>query len=211
MSIYFKYIIYLIAVLSVFPVSAGVYEDFFTAVNRDDSDTVTKLLAQGFDLSARSPEGQTALHLALRDQSPRVAAALWLHRGLDIDALNATGETPLMMAALRGDLIWSQRLIERGAKIHKDGWSPLHYAATGPEPRIVALLLDKGAPIDALSASLSSPLMMAVSYGSEANVDLLLARGADRQLRNDRGHDAATLAERAGREFLVRRLSVPGR
>jgi len=40
-----------------------------------------------------------------------------------------------MMAALRGSLEWTQRLIERGAAINRDGWTPLHYAASGPEPK----------------------------------------------------------------------------
>jgi uncharacterized protein len=211
MRSYFRYAAYLIVAMGISGARAGVYEDFFIAVNRDDADTVSKLVLRGFDPSARSPEGQTALHLALRDQSPRVAAALWTQKGLDIDALNASGETPLMMAALRGDLTWCQRLIERGARIHKDGWSPVHYAATGPESRVVALLLDKGAPIDALSPNRSTPLMMAVSYGAEASVDLLLRRGADKRLRNDLGHDAAALAERAGRDFLVQRVSTSPR
>jgi ankyrin repeat protein len=204
---YFRYVAYIVVTLSISGANAGVYEDFFIAVNRDDGDTVSKLVSRGLDPSVRNPVGQTALHLALRDQSPRVAAALWTQKALEIDALNASGETPLMMAALRGDLTWSQRLVERGARIHKEGWSPLHYAATGPEPRVVALLLDKGAPIDALSPSRSTPLMMAVSYGAEANVDLLIARGADKRLRNEHGLVAATLAERAGRAFLVQRLS----
>ena len=69
--------------------------------------------------------------------------------------------------------------------MHQDGWSPLHYAAAGPEPKIVAMLLDRGAPIDARSPNQTTPLMMAAGYGAEANVDLLLARGADKRLRND--------------------------
>ncbi len=205
---YFRVVCYLVVMACISGAHAGVYEDFFIAVNRDDADTVTKLMSRGFDPSARNPDGQTALHLAMRDQSPRIAAALWSQKGLDVDALNASGETPLMMAALRGDLTWCQRLIERGASVHKDGWSPLHYAATGPEPRVVALLLDKGVPIDALSPNRSTPLMMAVSYGAESSVDLLLKRGADKRLRNALGHDAAALAERAGRDFLVQRVTA---
>ena len=130
---------------------------------------------------------------------------------LDVNAVNASGETPLMMAALRGDLDWARRLIERGAKVHQDGWSPLHYAATGPEPKIVVLLLDRGAPIDARSPNRSTPLMMAARYGAEANVDLLLARGADKRLRNDRDLDASEFAKLAGRDFLVSRLEVAPR
>jgi ankyrin repeat protein len=211
MRIYFRYILYLIVVIGVYSARAGAYEDFFQAVSRDDADTVRTLLQRGFDPNSRNPEGQTALHLALRDHSEHIAQALWSSPALDVNALNGSGESPLMMAALRGDLQWAQRLLERGAKVHKDGWSPLHYAATGPEPKIVAMLLDRGAPVDALSPNRSTPLMMAANYGAEASVDLLLARGADKRLRNDRNLDACDFAKMAGREFLEARLKVPPR
>jgi hypothetical protein len=51
--------------------------------------------------------------------------------------------------------------------------------------------------------------MMAASYGSEANVDLLLARGANKRLRNDLDLDASAFAKQSGREFLIPRLSAP--
>ena len=208
---YFKYILYSIFAANISVASSGTYEDFFLAVNRDDGDTVRALVQRGFDANARSPQGQTALHLALRDQSWRVAQALWASAALDVNAVNASGETPLMMAALRGDLDWARRLVDRGAKVQKDGWSPLHYAATGPEPKIVALLLDRGAPIDATSPNRSTPLMMAAQYGAEANVDLLLARGADVRLRNDLNLDAADFAKLGAREFLLPRLAPKAR
>jgi uncharacterized protein len=211
MRIYFKYVIYLIVAIGLSSARAGAYEEFFQAVSRDDADTVRILLQRGFDPNSRNPEGQTALHLALRDQSERTAQALWSSPALDVNALNGSGESPLMMSALRGDLQWAQRLLERGAKVHMDGWSPLHYAATGPEPKIVAMLLDRGAPVDALSPNRSTPLMMAANYGPEASVDLLLARGADKRLRNDRNLDAYDFAKMAGREFLEAKLKVPPR
>lgn len=209
MNKYFKTVVYILVTAWISTAQAGAYEDFFQAVNRDDGGTVATLVKRGFDVNSRNADGQTALHLALRDQSPRVANALWADRALDVNAVNAKGETPLMMAALRGELDWSRRLIERGAKVHKEGWSPLHYAATGPEPKVVALLLDRGAPIDAPGPNRSTPLMMAASYGSEANVDLLLARGANKRLRNDLDLDASAFAKQSGREFLIPRLSAP--
>lgn len=208
---YFKSICYLVVAIVSSSAFAGVYEDFFQAVNRDDGNTVAMLVKRGFDPNSRDPEGQTAMHLALRDQSPQVAQALWSSPGLDVDAVNASGETPLMMAALRGELEWARRLLERGAKVHRAGWSPLHYAATGNEPRIVALLLDRGAPIDARSPNGTTPLMMAARYGAEAGVDLLLARGADKQLRNDLDLDARAFAKLARREYLDARLQAPAR
>ncbi|MES2957832.1 MAG: ankyrin repeat domain-containing protein [Pseudomonadota bacterium] len=205
---HFIYALYLVVTLCFSSANAGSYEDFFQAINRNDADTIRALLQRGFDPNSRNPDGQTGLHLALRDQAPRIAQALWTSPALDVDALNASGETPLMMAALRGDLDWAERLIKRGAKIHKDGWSPLHYAATGEEPKLVAMLLDRGAPIDARSPNGNTPLMMAARYGAEASVDLLLARGASKALRNALGQDASDTATLAGREFLLRRLDA---
>lgn len=209
---HFRYGLYLVVAIAVSSAHAGSYEDFFQAVNRDDGATVEALVSRGFDVNARSPDGQTALHLALRDQSPKVIRTLWEVPALDVNATNANGETPLMLAALRGEAVWAERLIARGAKVHQDGWSPLHYAAAGPESKIVAMLLDRGAPIDARSPNNTTPLMMAAGYGTEANVDLLLARGADKRLRNDRGLDAAGFAVSSGRDKLAARLgSAPPR
>jgi ankyrin repeat protein len=135
-----------------------------------------------------------------------VAEALWKSPQLDLDALNASDENALMMAALRGRVDWMQRLLARGAAVHKDGWSPIHYAATGPEPKAVQLLLDRGAPVEALSPTKNTPLMMAARYGAEGSVELLLARGASVAPKNDRNLDAVDMARNSGREFLVERL-----
>ena len=205
---YFKKAAYLFMATLISNAHAGSYEEFFKAVNRDDGATVRGLLQHGLDPNSRSPEGQTGLHLALRDRSPQVAEALWASQALDVNALNANGESALMIAALRGNLAWARRLIERGAKTHKEGWSPIHYAATGPESKLVALLLDRGAPIDATSPNRSTPLMMAARYGAEASVDLLLARGANKALRNDVDLSAGDFAKLGGREFLLQRLNV---
>jgi ankyrin repeat protein len=179
------------------------YVDFFRAVNVDNARTVGELLAQGFDPNTKSESGQVALYLAMRDDSPKVAAALLASPALNVDAANAMGETPLMMAALKGRLDWAKKLIERGAKVQKPGWSPLHYAATGPSTELLALLLDRGADINALAPNRNTPLMMAARYGTEENVKLLLQRGANKALINDRNLSAADMAKTSERSWLV--------
>ena len=206
MRINLNKIVYIIITLAFSSAFAGSYEDFFQAVQRDDERTVERLLARGFDPNSRDPKGQTAMHLAMRDNSARVADALWRNRALDVNALNADDETAMMMAALRGNTAWVQRFLDRGARVHKPGWSPIHYAATGPRSETVALLLDRGAPLDPESPNRTTPLMMAARYGSEASVDLLLARGADAKRKNDLGMTAVEFARQSGRDFLIARL-----
>jgi len=188
---------------------AGSYEDFFVAVENDDVPTVSALLRRGFDPNARNPRGQVGLYLALRSDSPRVAELLAAHPQIDIDAANFDGETPLMIAALRGDYHWVLRLLQRDAQINRDGWTPLHYGAAGPNPKVVELLLDEGAEIEARAPDGSTPLMMAAIRGSEQVVDLLLARGASTAPRDARGLRAVDRARGVGRDFLVKRLEPP--
>jgi uncharacterized protein len=206
MTRYSKFVVHLFVALWFSFANAGAYEDFFRAVEGDDAGTVNALLARGFDPNAADPEGRNALFLALRAEAPKVTAALLAHPALKVDAVNPQGETPLMMAALRGNVEWTQRLIERGAAINREGWTPLHYAASSTEPKVVALLLDRGAAIDARSPTGNTALMMAARYGSEASVTLLLARGADARLMNANHLDAADMARAAGREALAAQM-----
>ncbi len=202
----FKFALYLVMVLWISDSKAGSYEDFFKAVRADDAATVTQLLALGFDPNSPSEDGQQALYLALREGSAKVVGALLQARGVRVDAANAAGETALMMAALRGQVPWCGRLIALGAAVNRSGWAPLHYAATGPHAQTATLLLEHGAQIDARSPNGSTALMMAARYGSEDTVALLLARGANPRLRNERDLDAAAFARLVGREALAVKL-----
>jgi ankyrin repeat protein len=182
--------------------------EFFRAVNVDDDRTVRGLLAGGLDPNISNPQGLPGLALAMRDDSPKVAAVLLAHPSTRVDATTSADETALMMAALRGRLDWVQRLAEKGAALSRPGWSPLHYACSGPDGvEVVRFLLDRGATLDARSPNGSTPLMMAARYGSYDAVELLLQRGADTRLRNDRDLNAADFARLGGRERLALQLA----
>lgn len=208
---HFKCVVYLIVFMMFSAARADATVDFFRAVNVDDAGTVKTLLARGLDPNTLSEKGQVGLYLAFRDEAPKVAAVLLANPQTRIDTANAANETPLMMAALRGQLDGARQLLDRGATLNRPGWTPLHYAASGPEPSLVALLLDRGAQIEALSPNRTTPLMMAARYGPEGAVDLLLARGASLKARNDAGLGPVEFAELAGRESLVARLKAAAR
>ncbi len=209
MNKYFKFALHTL-VWYVFYSSAfaGAYEDFFRAIRADDGPSVMGLLQRGFDPNSVDEQGQPALVLVARDGSPRSLEVLLAHPGIQLDVANRAGETPLMLAALKGHTALAVKLLERGAAVNRSGWSPLHYAATGPAVDLVRLLLDRGAAIDARSPNGTTALMMAAQYGTEDAVNLLLARRADARSRNERGLSAADFARLGGREKLAERLDA---
>lgn len=181
---------------------ANSYDDFFIAVKRDDVPSIRQLVQRGFDLNTRNPDGDHALFLSLRDQAPQVAEYLIAQPGVDVEARNAKGESPLMMAAIKGQLELARRLIARNADVNKPGWAPLHYAASDPgenSTAMVRLLLEHHAYIDAESPNKTTPLMMAAHYGTPGVVKLLLEEGADPLIKNQLGLTAIDFARRAGR------------
>jgi hypothetical protein len=206
LRIYFRYLIYTIVVITSLSATAGSFEDYFIAIRNDYAATVNDLLNRGFDPNTRNERGQPGLTIAVQEHSLKAARVLLARPGVDVNALNQQGESALMMAALKGDLAGAQLLLEHGAKVNLTGWSPLHYAASGPEPELVQFLLDRGAEIDATSPNGSTPLMMAAQYGAEDSVTLLLERGADPKRRNQLDLSAADFARKAGRDTLTKRL-----
>ena len=185
---------------------AGAYEDFFKAIELDNGAAVADLLRRGFDPNARDPKGQPALIVALRGDSRKAAAALIAARGLKVEERNAKDESALMLAALRGNLSAARALIKLDADVNKTGWTPLHYAASGTTQdaaALVALLLEESAYIDAASPNGTTPLMMAVRYGTADVARLLVEEGADPTLKNDLGLTAIDFARQADRADMV--------
>jgi len=183
---------------------AGSYDDFFKAIQLDHPSSVQGLLQRGFDPNTAHPDGSPALIKALQEQSYKSAQVLAAHPQTRVDLRNARDESPLMLAALRGQEALVVQLTARGAAVNKSGWTPLHYAATGGHTRVCAFLIGAGADVNAESPNGTTPLMMAAMYGDDRTVKLLLESGAEAYPRNDQGLSAEDFASRAGREASLR-------
>ncbi len=173
---------------------AQAYDDFFIAIRNDNVAEVKRLLDRGFDPNTPNPQTHTPLYLAIRDNAPRVVDLLLAHPQIDVNRLNRFGESPLMMAALRGNHAVAKRLLERDADAYKTGWAPLHYAATNGDLEMIALLLEHHAYIDAEAPTGQTPLMMAARFGTPAAVKLLLDEGADPLIKTKEGFTAMDFA-----------------
>lgn len=181
--------------------------DLFRAALADNPSGVSRLLDKGVNPNLRNEQGQTALLVAIREPSPRVVDVLVASPKVDVNVGNSKDETPLMMAAFKGQQDLVQRLLARDAAVNKTGWTPLHYAATNGHISVMKVLLDKYAFIDAQSPNGSTPLMMAAMYGSPEAVKLLIDEGADQSMKNQLGMTALDFAKKANRSDAVELLS----
>ena len=185
---------------------AAPIDDLVLAVELDDGFNVGKLLQRGVDPNRPDARGRYALGTALREDSDKAFDSLLAHPQLDILAVNSNGESALMLAAIKGKLDWVQKIVKKGAPVNSTGWTPLHYACSGPDNGVAAWLLSLGADINARSPNDSTPLMMAARYGALDLPALLLRAGADVNLRNQQGLSAADFASKAGRDELQAKL-----
>lgn len=206
-----KKIIYLILAIGFSFAHAGSYEDFFTAIKRDNAGEIQELLRRGFDANVPDPAGVPGLFTAVKDGSLKAAEVLVAWPKTQVEWRSPKDESPLMMAALRGHTDLVRKLIARDAHVNKPGWTPLHYAATRGHLEIMALLLEHHAFIDAQSPNGTTPLMMAAHYGTPEAVKLLLEAGADTAMRNELGMTAIDFANRAKRAEVAGTIAAAAR
>jgi len=169
--------------------------DFAKAAKFDDLATVKTLVSKGISPNTVDAKGTPMLVLAIWDKSNNVISYLISNKSTDVDLSNKSGETPLMIASINGDMPVVKSLVEqRQAQINHIGWTPLHYAASKGQIEVAEYLIVKGAIIDSPSQSNTTPLMMAVISGNESLIKLLLDKGANLKLKNDQGFTAIDIA-----------------
>ncbi len=116
-----------------------------------------------------------------------------------LDVHNTFGETPLHLAAAKGDAIATRIMLERGADVHRvdhRGNSALHFAALGGDPEVAGLLLAARAPT-AVNDDEKTPAEVARERG-HGDVAGVIQRAIDASaVAGDAGHG---LAGRASEE-----------
>ncbi len=141
-----------------------------------DAEWVRDLLAAGADVDVRDSIGETPLFGASghdRDE----AVALLLDAGATPGLASYSGYTPLHWAAQNGGPAVVRALLAAGADAKQTSptGSALHLAAAAGSLEVVSLLVDAGAPTDALDQEGRNPIDAAHERG-EGEVVAFLKR-----------------------------------
>jgi ankyrin repeat protein len=176
-----------------------------------DAQSVKLLLEHGVDPNAQPAPDENGF-LFGGGRSPLMWAAfrgdttamnLLIDAGANVNALSGLG-TPLAQAAWSDQIAAARLLIDRGALPNitspKDGYAPLHWAASSEQETtaLVRLLLEHGADanlaggenVDAFMGTVQTPLMLARRRGDTAIVQALRHGGATNE-RPDRTRTVA--------------------
>lgn len=121
-----------------------------------------------------------------------------------ISATGADGWTPVHLAAFFGHPEATRLLLELGADLRAVSANaiantPLHAAIAGRRNRqVIDMLLEAGAPVDAVGGGGFTPLHVAASRGDRELVDRLVALGASPDAATAEGKSPADIAEEYG-------------
>ncbi len=132
------------------------------------------------------------------------------------NAWSPDGFPPVGLAAFFAGPSTVRLLLDRGAAVGAAARNmmqvqPLHAAVASRNAETVALLLERGADVDARQQLGYTPLMAAAGSGRQDLVDLLLQHGADPSLRNEEGKTAADIARDHGHQTLAANLDANGK
>ncbi|XP_041951581.1 ankyrin repeat domain-containing protein 12 isoform X2 [Alosa sapidissima] len=124
-----------------------------------------------------------------------------------VNKRNERGETPLHMAAIRGDVAQVRQLISLGADVNvKDfaGWTPLHEACNLGYYDVAKVLISAGAEVNTQGLDDDTPLHDASSSGHKDIVKLLLRNGGNAFQANKRGERPVDVADSQELEQLLK-------
>lgn len=171
------------------------------------AETVDYLVDHGISVNVKDNSGESALQHLMDDPYMTSAEAVlaMLKHGADIESRDQDGATLLLRAAKNGNVDMAQALLERKASVsvrNGDGRTPLSLAADSAGPRgkkIIEMLIEHGADVNAADKDGKTALHYAVLRRERATVELLLAKGAKKDIPDSQGNTPLALAEKNDR------------
>ena len=191
------------------------------ACSHGEENAVTFLIEHGADVDPQDNDEETALHHAVYSdcESLEILSCLIL-KGLDVNACESDGRSPLMIASVRGKVNSVAFLLEHGANVNlqnKNGETALYYAVSGYNGscEVFRCLIENGADVNVcLTNDKCTPLMQACDYGQVYTATCLIDYGATLDLQDKNGdtalHHAVSSVYRDRSIRIVQKLLTAG-
>ncbi|XP_035994364.1 ankyrin repeat domain-containing protein 12 isoform X1 [Fundulus heteroclitus] len=166
-----------------------------------------KQMALLMQMTANSPDSTPSHPSQTTPVQKKVPSSASSRQKDKVNKRNERGETPLHMAAIRGDAKQVKELISLGADVNvKDfaGWTPLHEACNLGYYDVAKVLIAAGAEVNTQGLDDDTPLHDASSSGHKDIVKLLLRHGGNAFQANKRGERPVDVADSQELEKLLK-------
>lgn len=178
------------------------YNDLHLASKHGHLDCIRMLIAYGANVEEiASSRNLRALHVACEAQQVQAVHTLLTEGHADIHAPIASGNRPLNLATVFGNLATVKVLVDAGANVEAagvNGWTPLQHAAFNSALAKAAFLLERGAKVDLKDMVGNTALHFAARKGPMTLVELLVTHGADPEACNNTDERPIHCAAAAG-------------
>lgn len=175
----------------------------FVASEQDSLPVVQSLIAHGSNVNLPGRSGLTPIEAAAYMGNESIVRLL-LDKGADPNNTDATGKSPICYAVGRGYTKVARVLLDHSVNVNArygNGLTALMWAAghedgagSSDVADVIELLIARGARLNDQDNRGRTALMIAAALGHEKAVDVLLAHGADRTIRDRQQKTAADLA-----------------
>ena len=136
----------------------------FNALDANQPGVVGWLLSHGADVKHKTQNGDTALHYAVLSDNEELFKQIIPSVISSVNGANTAGTTPIMNAAMIGNLPVIKAFLTLGAKLSdtdREGNSVLHYGVLSNKKEVVEFLLSKDPDINKVNNAGETPYMIA--------------------------------------------------